>query len=140
MATVDLSIQDLEKALNENDIILLDLWAEWCGPCKQFGPIYDEASERHDDVLFGKVDVDSEPDLAAQLGVQSIPTLIAVREGVAVFNQAGVLSGEALDDLIKQVRDLDMEEVHAAATSEPQDDGHGHDHEHAHQSANPHGH
>lgn len=137
MATVELDTQGLEQALNENDIILLDLWAEWCGPCKQFAPVYDEASERHDDVLFGKVDVDSNPDLAAQLGVQSIPTLIAVREGVAVFNQSGVLSGKAIDDLVKQIRDLDMEEVHAAATAEPQEsDAHGH----SHQSADPHDH
>lgn len=139
MATVNLTAESLQQALNDNDIILLDLWAEWCGPCHQFAPIYEEASERHTDALFGKVDVDSERDLASQLGVRSIPTLVVVREGVAVFNQSGVLSGEAIDDLLNQVRELDMEEVHANATDASQD-GHAHSHAHSHQSADPHDH
>ncbi|QBI19060.1 thiol reductase thioredoxin [Egibacter rhizosphaerae] len=118
MATVELTAQDLEQQISEQDILLLDFWADWCGPCHQFAPIYEEASERHTDVMFGRIDTESEQQLAAELGIQSIPTLMAIREGVVVFSQPGVLPGEAIDELLEKVRELDMEEIHAELAQE----------------------
>ena len=91
--------------------MLLDFWAEWCGPCKTFGPIFEEASEKYQDITFGKIDTDAEQALGQAFDIRSIPTLMVIRDGVMVFNQAGVLPANALEDLIQQVRDLDMDEV-----------------------------
>ena len=111
MATTELTTETFDEAIKTNDIVLVDFWAEWCGPCRTFGPIYEEASERHDDVVFGKVDTEAEQWLASQFGIRSIPTLMAFRDEVLVFAQPGVLPGEALDELIGKVKDLDMDEV-----------------------------
>ena len=111
MPTVDLTADTFDTTVTDNDIVLLDFWADWCGPCKTFGPIYEEVSSNHDDIVFGKVDTEQEQALAAQFGIQSIPTLAVIREQVVVFAQPGVVPAEALEDLINQVRDLDMEEV-----------------------------
>ncbi|HLS49217.1 MAG TPA: thioredoxin [Actinomycetaceae bacterium] len=113
MATIDVTAQTLEEAITGNDIVLVDFWADWCGPCKNFAPVYEEASETHDDVVFAKVDTEAEQQLAAQAGISAIPTLMAFREGVLVFSQAGALPGPALEDLIGQVKALDMDEVRA---------------------------
>lgn len=115
MPTVELTADSFSETVTDNDIVLLDFWADWCGPCKTFGPIYESVSENHDDIVFGKVDTEQQQELAAQFGIQSIPTLAVIREQVVVFAQPGVVPAEALEDLITQVRDLDMEDVKAEA-------------------------
>ncbi|MEE6281536.1 thioredoxin [Georgenia sunbinii] len=111
MATTDVTEATLEQTITDNDIVLVDFWADWCGPCKNFAPVYEKASESHQDVFFAKVDTEAEQQLAAQAGITAIPTLMAFREGVLVFSQAGALPGPALEQLITQVKDLDMDEV-----------------------------
>lgn len=111
MATVELTQDNFNQTVEDNDIVLLDFWAEWCGPCKTFGPIFEKVSEQHEDVTFGKIDTDEQQALGAAFEVRSIPTIMAIRDGVMVFKQAGVLPEAALEDLIKQVKDLDMDDV-----------------------------
>jgi thioredoxin 1 len=112
VTTVDLGEVTFEPTVTGDGIVLVDLWAEWCGPCKQFGPVFEAASEAHEDILFAKVDTEAEQRLAAALGIRSIPTLMAFRDGVLVFQQAGALPAPALEQLIAAVRDLNMVEVH----------------------------
>lgn len=111
MSTIDLTAEKFEETVLTDGIVLLDFWASWCGPCRQFAPVFEKASETHSDVTFAKVNTEEEQQLAAQAGITSIPTLMAFRDGVLVFRQAGALPGSALDDLIGQVQDLDMDEV-----------------------------
>ncbi|WP_324650363.1 thioredoxin [Georgenia sp. H159] len=113
MATTDVTASTLEQTITDNDIVLIDFWADWCGPCKSFAPVYEKASEKHSDVVFAKVDTEAEQQLAAEAGITAIPTLMAFREGVLVFSQAGALPGPQLEQLIGQVKGLDMEEVRA---------------------------
>ena len=115
MATVDISADSFEETITDNEIVLVDFWAEWCGPCKRFGPIYEKTSEQADyeGITFAKLDTDANQALSGQLGIEGIPTLMAFREGVLVFNQAGALPGPALKEVIDAVKGLDMEEVHA---------------------------
>ncbi|MBD3378737.1 thioredoxin [candidate division KSB1 bacterium] len=111
MATSTLKMNELEKTLEENDMVLIDFWAEWCGPCKMFGPVYEKASEKYPDIAFTKVDTENDRELAAAFGIQSIPTLAIFREKILIYKQPGALPESALEDLIKQAKDLDMDEV-----------------------------
>jgi thioredoxin 1 len=113
MATVELTTENFNEVVGGSDIVLVDFWAEWCGPCRAFAPTFEAASEKHEDLVFGKVDTEAQQELAATFGIRSIPTLMIVREGVVLFAQPGALPGNALDSLIQQARDVNMEEVHA---------------------------
>jgi len=128
MATVDLSEQTFERTVLDGGIVLVDFWADWCGPCKAFAPIYDSLSEANDDIVFGKVDTDANQNLSAAMGIQAIPTLMAFRDGIGVFSQAGALPRPALEDLVAQVRALDMDAIRAeiaanSSTPAPADAG-----------------
>lgn len=114
MATVELTAQNIESKITENDIVFVDFWAEWCGPCRMFGPIFEKASQEHGDVVFGKVDTEAEQALAASAGITSIPTLMAFRDGILVFSQPGALPAPTFEDLIGQVKALDMDAVRAS--------------------------
>src|SRR5215211_8003279 len=113
MATTNITAENFEETITDNEIVLVDFWADWCGPCKRFGPIYEKASEEYDGIVFAKLDTDANYELVSQLGIEGIPTLMAFREGVLVFNQAGALPGHALKQVVDAVKGLDMEEVHA---------------------------
>ena len=112
MATVTLTKDNFESTITENDTVIVDFWAEWCGPCKQFGPTFEDASNSNEDIVFAKVDTEDQPELAQAFNVRSIPTLMVFRENVVLYSQAGALPAPVLDDLIGQVRGIDMEDVH----------------------------
>jgi len=123
MATIALTKDNLEQVVNGNDMVLVDFWAPWCGPCKGFAPIFEASSEKHADIVFGKVNTDDEQDLAVSFNIRSIPTLMFFREKVILFSQAGALPGSALEQVITQGRELDMTAVRkeiADRESDPQ--------------------
>ena len=111
MATVTLTQENFEQTVSADGIVLVDFWATWCGPCRQFGPIFEEASEKYPDIVFGKIDTDDQQQMAMAAQITSIPTLMVFRDGIVVFRQSGALPLSALEDLISQVQNLDMDEV-----------------------------
>jgi thioredoxin 1 len=111
MGTTTLTTDTFEQTVANDGIVLVDFWADWCGPCKMFGPVYDEASEQHHDIVFGSVDTEAEQALAGSLQISSIPTLMAFRDGILVFRQPGAMPAPMLEQLITAVRDLDMDDV-----------------------------
>jgi len=111
MATIKLTKDNFNEIVESNDITIIDFWAEWCGPCKQFGPIFEKVSNEYEDIAFGKVNTEEEQELAGYFQIRSIPTTIIIREGVIVFSQPGMLPEEGLKDIISQVKALDMEQV-----------------------------
>lgn len=117
MGTKDLTAAEFAPAVGENQIVLVEFWAAWCGPCRMFAPVYAAAAERHPEIVFGKVDTEAEQELAAAAGINSIPTLMAFRDGILVFSQPGALPADALEDVIAGVAGLDMDAVRKQVAS-----------------------
>ena len=113
MSSTALTATTFEDTVSRDGIVLVDFWAEWCGPCRAFAPVFEAAAEQHSDIVFGKVDTEAEQELAAAAGIRSIPTLMAFRDGILVFAQPGALPAEALEELVTAVRGLDMDHVRA---------------------------
>ena len=112
MATIELTKDNFEHTVTQNDMVIIDFWAEWCGPCKGFAPVFEATSEKHDDIVFGKVNADEQQDLAAAFSIRSIPFIMLLRENVVLFAQAGALPAEGLESVIQQARALDMTQIH----------------------------
>ncbi|MEZ5537002.1 MAG: thioredoxin [Thiolinea sp.] len=120
MATQDITAQQFNEVITNNDIVIVDFWAEWCGPCKSFAPTYEKVSENHQDIVFAKVDTEQEQELAGHFQIRSIPTLMIFREQVVLFAQPGMLAEEQLEEIISKVREVDMAKVHEEVAKQEQ--------------------
>lgn len=122
MAVINLTLAQFDETINNNDMVILDFWAEWCGPCKQFGPVFEEVSEKHPDIVFAKINVEEEQELAGMFQVRSIPTLALMREKVVVYANPGAIPASNLEEAIAQLRGLDMQKVHEDVAKSQQAD------------------
>jgi len=132
MATIALNKDNFESTIVDNDMVLVDFWADWCGPCKMFAPVYDKVSESYPDVVFAKVDTEEQQELASYFQIRSIPTLMVFRDKIGIFSQPGALPEAALTDLIDQAQALDMDDVRRQIEASQADGEHDHEHEHTH--------